>query len=123
MSKIIYDPLGIFEQNESKGGVCEIKQALVASGGAVVNGTVVAATTGKKIRVLLARWSNISAGALQTNLVGTTATDTFSLATLEKYQISEPVNGLVETASGAALLWNATGASLQLYVRYIEIAA
>lgn len=48
---IQYDPLGIFEQNPAKGGVCEIKQVRVSTAAATPV-TLVAAVSGKKIRVL-----------------------------------------------------------------------
>lgn len=43
MSKLIYDPLGIFEQRSDKGGVCIVKDVVFSAAGATNNQQVIAA--------------------------------------------------------------------------------
>lgn len=47
-----YDPLSFFEQNPSKGGVCEVKTLTVNGLAVAANTLLVSAISGKRIRVI-----------------------------------------------------------------------
>ena len=129
MSKIIFDPINLFEQNESKGGVCEVKDVVVTLTAATANQTVIAAVTGKSIVVL--------EGNLYSE--GTAATVNFingsGGAGRKKYYV--PANtlaqpnvqlprvewGIMRTGSGTGLFANTSGgAAVVVSLTYIEVS-
>jgi hypothetical protein len=130
MSKIIYDPLGIFEQNPAKGGVCELKEKVVTLTAATANQTVVAAVTGKSIVVLEGNLYSEGTAATVNFLNGSGGSG------LKKYYI--PANtlaepnvqlprvewGLMRTTAGTGLFATTSGgAAVVVSITYIEVSA
>lgn len=123
-----YDPLAIYQQPESKGGVCEVKHAFVVLTAATANQTVIAAVTGKKIVVLEGTIVNTST---------TTTALTFKNGATNMRGYVIPANnigadpnvpiytseyGCMRTSSGTALLADtAAGTSLWVSLSYIEV--
>lgn len=127
---IIYDPLGIFEQNPAKGGVCIPKEVVVTLTAATANQTVIAAVTSKYIIVLEGNLYS-EGGASTVNFINGSGG-----AGLKKYYV--PANtlanpnvqlprvewGLMRTSSGTGLFASTSGAAaVVVSLTYIEVAA
>ena len=130
MSKIIYDPLGIFEQNEAKGGVCEVKEKVVTLTAATANQTVVAAVTGKSIVVLEGNLYSQGVAASVAFLDGSGGTVKkryyIPANTLAEPNVQLPRVewGLMRTTAGTGLFAStAGGAAVECSITYIEVAA
>lgn len=123
MSKIIYDPTGIFEQNESKGGVCEIKQANLSLPALSLNTDFIAGVAGKKI-ILLSLIARANTATTQF------AAATFGLGVVfpavavfnETHVWQDLFIGLCESNVGYSLqLATGAGGQIEFAGRYIEV--
>ena len=127
MSKIIYDPLGIFEQNETKGGACSLKSAVGQYATGTTDGALVSAVTGKIILVLAAMFTNkgtvTTAVALRSKPSGAGAliSPRFEIVADSNLVIPATEFGYFQTVVSQALTVENTGDTVDVFVRYIEI--
>ena len=125
---IQYDPLGIFEQNPAKGGVCQVKTVAVTLLAATANQTVIAAVTGKSIVVLEGNLYSQGVAASIGFLDGSggTVLKRYYLPanTLAQPNVQMPptVWGLLKTTSGTGLFASTAGAAaVDVSLTYIEV--
>ena len=124
---IQYDPNGIFEQNPSKGGVCEIKSAFARSLVAWADASLIAAVPGKKIRVVsfaVSQWNSAANGMFFSSKpsgVGVQIYPQISLPAANSQEI-QGLNwaGWFETVAGEGLTVSSLLAGIDVQVRYIE---
>lgn len=129
---IQYDPLGIFEQNPAKGGVCEIKQAYLSTAAGSVNQTLAAGVSGKKLRCIALRITSVTTAATVVTIknagTGLPMTNPFPVpannAVLANGFVHLEPNVLGHFESDLAdtiYVDTAAGAGALIYFRYIEV--
>lgn len=127
MSKTVYDPLGLFEQNENKGGICALKSAVGQYASGTTDGALVSAVTGKIILVLAAMFTNKGAAttavALRSKPAGAGAliSPRFEIVADSNLVIPATQFGYFQTVSGEALTVENNGDIVDVFVRYIEV--
>lgn len=127
---IQYNPTGIFEQIPSKGGVCEVKEAVVNLTAATSNQLVIAAVTGKKLFILHGTMnSGAAAGSVTFKSASGGASKKryyipASTAVPSNVEIPAILWGNFRTNSGQGLYADTTGAdTIYVSITYIEVVA
>lgn len=104
----------------SGGNKLTVKTAFVSL--AAFPGTVVAAVTGKKIRVLSASFSHSAAGSTSlTDGSGGTVRITVNHAANTSVQVHPSRGSIMETTSGTGLFATATAGTANIWVQYVEV--
>jgi hypothetical protein len=127
-----YDPLGIFEQNPSKGGVCEIKQKYLETAPGTNNVSLLAGISGRKFRCIALRIASISPVATTITIKnagsGLPMSNFFPVpannAVVANGFVDLPPNPLGHFESDLAdtiYIDTGAGAGASIYFRYIEI--
>lgn len=131
MTTVIYNPIGLFEQNPAKGGVCTVKQSVVGYAAGTNNNAVVSAVTGYKIRCVSLKVVSIAAAAtsvlFKNGVAGTAIANAMPVIANNVaipngfLYLPDSILGHFDNATSDSVVVDvAAGAGVEICFRYIE---